>query len=140
MIEQIATVTRIELGRVWVRANNGSACGGCMQKDACGTAALGQALPERELAINCLLDLAVGDQVKVAIADDQLLLTTLLIYGLPLLVTLLLSTLLNQLPAVSEYLPEIALIILLGTFRLIHYLQAKSWLKPNPQPCILGRI
>jgi sigma-E factor negative regulatory protein RseC len=140
MIERIARVTRVEPGRVWVRAANSSACGGCAQKDGCGTAALGQALPERELAIDCPLPLSVGDQVKVAIADDKLLLATLIVYGLPLFAMLLVSMLLNQLIGISEYLPEAALATLLGVFWLIHRLQGKGWLKPKAQPSILGRF
>lgn len=139
MIEQIATVTRIEAGHVWVRASNGSACGSCVQKDACGTATLGQALPRRELAIDCSLPLAIGDQVKVGIADEQLLLTTLMVYGLPLLVTLGISILIDRLVGVSVFLPEIALVTLLSVFWLIDRLPGQSWIKSKVRPSILGR-
>lgn len=139
MIEQIARVTRVEPGRVWVRAANGSACGGCVQKDGCGTAALSHSLPQRELAIDCPLPLAVGDQVKVAINDDQLVGATLLIYGLPLMVMLLVSMALNQLLGVIDHLPEIALTTLIASFWLIHRLQHKSRLLPQLKPWIVGK-
>lgn len=126
MIEETAVVTRIAAGQVWIKASQGGACGGCMQQSTCGTAALSKWLPKREFAVDCERNLKVGDQVTVAIDDSHLLLSSLVLYLLPLLTMLTGVGLANVLLPVSmadEYLPEIALSILLLTFWLIHRFQ-----------------
>jgi len=85
MIEETAIVTRIDGGQVWIKPQAAGACGSCMQQAACGTATLAKLLPKREFAVDCDLGLKTGDRVCVAIDDTHLLLSSLLLYLLPLL-------------------------------------------------------
>lgn len=123
MIEETAFVTRIENGRVWIKASQSSACGTCLQQSSCGTATLSHWLPKREFAVDCDRALKVGDRVTVAIDDSHLLLGSLLIYGLPLLSALSavgVANLILPVPWMEPWLPELGLSVLLSTFWLIH--------------------
>jgi sigma-E factor negative regulatory protein RseC len=141
MIEAIAVVTRTGNGRIWIKSRQNSACGGCMQQASCGTAVIGKQLPNRELEVDCPLDLHVGDQVRVAIDDVQLLSGSVLLYLLPLLIMLAGVGLANALlPAATAaaWMPEIALSGLLLAFRMIHHLQKRLLRfvgKPIITPC-----
>lgn len=130
MIEETATVVRIGNGQVWIKSQKGGACAGCMQQSSCGTATLSKLLPQREFALACVLSLQPGDQVRVAIDDSCLVWGSLLLYLLPILAMLLMVALVGQfLPALTDWLPELALSTLLLVFWCIHRLQA-AWL-PN---------
>lgn len=140
MIEEIAIVTRAEGGRVWLKSSQGSACGGCVQKASCGTAALAELAPERELEleVESLPGLQTGDSVRVAIDDAQLLFGSVLLYLLPLLIMLAGIALVKALlPAAAEaWMPEIALAGLLSAFWGIHHLQ-KRLLRHAEKPVII---
>ncbi len=126
MIEESAIVTRVTNGQVWIKALQNGACGGCTQQSGCTSATLSKWLPKREFAVDCERVLEVGDRVTVAIDDTHLLLSSLLLYLLPLLIMLTGVGLANVfLPAAvtAEWLPEIALTILLATFWLLHQFQ-----------------
>lgn len=141
MIEEAAVVTRVECGQVWIKALQSSACGGCMQQSTCGSATLAKWLPKREFAVDCDRQLKVGDQVTVAIDDSHLLLGSLLMYVAPLLTTLIgLGLVATLLPAADEWLPEIALLILLSTFWLIHRFQNILLLHFCFRPQIVGCV
>jgi len=134
MIEETAIVTRVVDGQVWIKSLQSGACGGCSQQTSCGTATLSKWLPKREFSVESNRTLKVGDQVKVAIDDSQLLLSSLLLYLLPLLVTLTGVCLANAFLPVTltdAWLPEMALSLLLLTFWLIHRLQSLLLLHCN---------
>jgi sigma-E factor negative regulatory protein RseC len=128
MSEEIAVVTRSENGKVWIKSLQISACGGCVQQDACATATLAKWLPSREFPVDAGFDLKVGDKVRVCINDSSLLLGSVLLYLLPLLLMLagagIADRLLPQATA-DDWLPEIALSVLLLAFALIHRLQTR---------------
>jgi sigma-E factor negative regulatory protein RseC len=139
MIEEIATVTRAEGGRVWLKSSQGSACGGCVQKASCATAALAELAPGRELEVESLPGLQVGDLVRVAIDDAQLLSGSVLLYLLPLLIMLAgmaLAKVLLPAAAAEAWMPEIALAGLLSAFWGIHHLQ-KRLLRHAEKPVII---
>lgn len=140
MIEETALVTRVANGQVWIKSQQGGACGSCMQQSSCGTATLAKLLPKREFAVACDLPLQSGDQVRVAIDDSCLVLGSLLIYLLPLLVMLLPVVVVKQfLPAATDWLPELALSALLLAFWVVHRLQA-SWMRIiRFRPAIIGK-
>lgn len=126
MIEEKAIVTRIESGQAWIKGLQSGACGGCAQQAACGTATLTKILPKREFAVECDLKLNAGDQVVVAIDDAHLLLSSMLLYLLPLGLMFIGVGVANYLlpTALAEiWLPEIAIVSLLLAFALIHKLQ-----------------
>lgn len=140
MIETVAIVTRSDSGRVWIKAMPDRACASCAQQSGCGTASLGQWLPKREFAIACALPLTEGDQVRVAIDEAQLLMGSLLAYGVPLLSMLLVVVALPlSWPVLRDWQPELAMSSLLLAFWLLHRMQQQwSWLR-RVQPSIIGR-
>jgi sigma-E factor negative regulatory protein RseC len=141
MVEEQAEVVRVENGQVWIKSLQAGACGGCMQKSACGAAALSKLLPKREFAVDCQLDLQVGDHVLVAIDDAHLLSTSLLMYILPVLAMLGIVSLASfVLPAAIAdiWLPVIALIAVLLSFFLIHKFQGIFLLHFCFSPQIVG--
>jgi sigma-E factor negative regulatory protein RseC len=140
MIEEQAIVTRIESNRVWIKSLQSSACGGCVQQTSCGTATLAKLLPKREFAVNCDLDLQAGDCVRVQIDDSHLILSSLLLYLLPLIVTLTVVGFANTLPMLETWLPEISLATLLLTFWLIHHFHAPLLVRFSLKPLIVGKI
>lgn len=142
MIEEAAIVTRVDAGRTWIKSRQSSACGGCMQQQSCGTATLAKILPKREFAVDSELALQVGDRVMVAIDDAHLLLTSLLLYLLPLLLMLAAVGLAaHYLPAMAgDWLPEIALLALLLSFWLIHRSQHVLLLQLCFKPQIVRKL
>jgi sigma-E factor negative regulatory protein RseC len=141
MIEEQAIVTRIEVNQVWIKSLQSSgACGGCVQQTSCSTATLAKLLPKREFALDCDLNLQVGDCVRVQIDDSHLILSSLLLYLLPLIVTLTVVGFANTLPMLETWLPEISLATLLLTFWLIHHFHAPLLVKFSLKPLIVGKI
>jgi sigma-E factor negative regulatory protein RseC len=140
MIEEQAIVTRIEPNQVWIKSLQSSACGGCVQQTSCGTATLAKLLPKREFAVNCELNLQVGDGVRVQIDDSHLILSSLLLYLLPLIVTLTMVGFANTLPMLETWLPEISLATLLLTFWLIHRFHAPLLVRFSLKPLIVGKL
>jgi len=143
MVEETAIVTRIEDGQVWIKSLQSSACSGCMQQTSCGTATLSKWLPKREFAVDCDSNLAVGDQVRVGIDDSHVLLSSLVLYLLPIVIMLLgVGIADNFFPAVfsEDWLPELAFSLLLLTFWLIHRLQNLLLLYFCFRPQIVGKF
>lgn len=143
MIEEIALVTRIDSGRVWIQSQQSGACGGCLQHSTCGTAALAKLLPKREFAVEYAMNLRVGDRVRVAIDDSHLLFSSVLLYLLPLLVMLAGMGLANAfLPAkiADAWLPEIALSWLIFAFWMIYRLQPLLLVHFSFRPHIVGGL
>ncbi len=122
MIEEQVIVTHVEKGQVWIKSLQSGACGGCSQQMSCSTATLAKILPKREFTVDCDLDLHTGDVVRVQIDDSHLILSSMLLYLLPLIVTLTVVCLANTfLPILESWLPEISMATLLLTFWLIHH-------------------
>lgn len=141
MIEEIALVTRIESGQVFIKSLQSGACGGCSQQTSCSTATLAKILPKREFAVNCELELRVGNTVRVQIDDSHLILSSMLLYLLPLIVTLTIVCLANAFfPMLESWLPEISMTVLLLTFWLIHHFHMPLLVKFSLKPQIMGRI
>ncbi len=140
MIEEIALVTRIESSQVFIKSLQSSACGGCTQSAGCTSAAVATILPKREFALECDLDLNVGDCVRVQIDDSHLILSSLLLYLLPLIVMLSVVGFASTIPLFETWLPAISLATLLFTFWLIHHFHAPLLVKVSLKPQIVGKI
>lgn len=141
MIEEQAIVTQVADGQVWIKSLQSGACGGCAQQTSCSTATLAKILPKREFAVECDLDLNVGDCVRVQIDDSHLILSSLLLYLLPLVVTLTFVGCANAfLPMLEAWLPEISLATLLLTFWLIHCFHTPLLVRFSLKPLIVGRL
>ncbi|MDD5216115.1 MAG: SoxR reducing system RseC family protein [Methylococcales bacterium] len=141
MIEEVALVTRVEAGQIFIKSLQTSACGGCSQQAGCSTATLAKILPKREFALDCDLNLQVGDCVRVQIDDSHLILSSMLLYLLPLIVTLTVVCFANTfLPMLENWLPEISMTTLLLTFWAIHHFHAPLLMKFSLKPQITGKI
>jgi len=143
MIEEIATVTRIADGQAWIKSQASSSCGGCAKQTACSTAMLSKLLPQREFAVDCDLSLRVGDQVRVAIDDSHLILTSIIMYLFPLLAMfggIALAQGLLPAAVAAQWLPEIALAALILTFWAIHLCQGLLLLYFCFRPQIVGKL
>ncbi|MGZ8186643.1 MAG: SoxR reducing system RseC family protein, partial [Methylobacter sp.] len=80
MIEELAVVIKIENHQIWVESGQNSACGGCQQKAACTTSALGSVLKKKPVPVDSGIQLKTGDKVMVAIDENLLLRASLLLY------------------------------------------------------------
>ncbi|CAD6877670.1 Sigma factor RpoE regulatory protein RseC [Methylomonas albis] len=143
MIEEAAVVTRVSDGRTWIKSLQSNACSGCLQQQSCGTATLAKVLPKREFPVDCEMALQAGDQVMVAIDDGQLLLTSLLLYLVPLIFMLVgvgLAEAWLPAPFNTDYLPEVALATLLTGFWLINRCQSLLLLHLCFKPQIVKKL
>lgn len=143
MIEEEAIVTQLENNQVWIKRLHSSGCSGCLQQTTCGVSVVSKILPKREFALDNDSALKVGDKVTVAVDDSQLLLSSFLLYLLPLLVMLIAVIVSNKMFPVSVigcWLPVIAISALLLSFYLIHCIQASLVLIFCCKPQIVGKI
>lgn len=87
MIEETATVVRLEQGAAWVSIKTRSACGHCGSSTDCGTAMVSQLFGEKEnqLRIDNSLEVQVGDRVVIGVPNTMLLKASILAYMLPLI-------------------------------------------------------
>lgn len=87
MIEETATVVRVEDGAAWVATKSRSACGHCGASGDCGTAMVAKLFGEREnlLRLDNSLDAEVGERVVIGVSNNLLLKASALAYLLPLL-------------------------------------------------------
>jgi sigma-E factor negative regulatory protein RseC len=93
--------------------------------------------------VDCALKLQIGDQVRVSIDDTHMLLSSFLLYLLPLLAMLTGVGLANALlpAAITEvWLPEIAFLFLLLAFNVLHRLQPLFLLHFCFKPQIVGKF
>ena len=93
MILETATLVAIEPGAIWVDAVQKSACESCVAEKGCGTRVLskltGKTSRIRVLAgADQLQRLAIGDEVTIGIPEDVVVTSALLVYILPLLLSL----------------------------------------------------
>lgn len=88
MIEEQAQVLDWHNGRALVRVDRSSACGSCKARAACGQGlaqSLSRTTKGHELEVQCSTPLRAGDQVVLAIDENQLVQGAFLVYLLPLL-------------------------------------------------------
>ena len=86
MVEQTATVVRVEQGVAWVSTRSSSACGHCEARAGCGTAVMAGMRSEREhlLQVRDRLDVRAGDRIVIGVSDTVVLKASALAYLLPL--------------------------------------------------------
>lgn len=131
-MQQLAIVTRVEPGHIWIRSEKASGCKTCSQRQNCGTATINQVLPVRELRLASADSYSIGDRLYVSIDDSAVLRGVLLLYGLPLLVMLLVSVAWdNCLPTWQTYLPVVALLSLLISFVVLKW-RLRDFISPLP--------
>ena len=84
MIEEEATVSRVNNYQVWVKTLKTSSCGKCSQSSGCSTSLLEKYIPKRDIAVDTDISLTAGDKVVVGIDEGTLIKGSLLLYILPL--------------------------------------------------------
>lgn len=102
MIEERGRIVALEEGAVWIETLRQSACGSCAAQKGCGQSALAR-LSQKPMHVRALtnLTLQVDDEVIIGIPEDILLKSSLIVYLVPLLATLL-AALLTQAFTSSE--------------------------------------
>jgi len=95
MIEESARVLRIENDTVWVEAIRQSACSSCSAKKGCGHSLLAKAGQQRlEVPVERNgMEVKEDDQVLIGVPEQAVLKSSLLIYGAPLVLMILLAML-----------------------------------------------
>jgi len=93
MVEESATVTKIDSDIVWVQAIAKSACGSCQAQKGCGhslLAKVGQKQIDLPVERNGM-DVSVNDQVIIGVPEQAILRSSMLMYGLPLLLMMVVA-------------------------------------------------
>lgn len=96
MLVEFGEVTKLEFGAVWVKTIRRSTCGTCSAKNGCGQQLLNK-FGAYDFDVRATIDrlrfhegdIQVGDRVEIGIAEGAVVLGSLLVYGLPLLLMLL---------------------------------------------------
>lgn len=87
MLTEIAVVLAYEQGIAQVKCQSQTACGSCVAKSACGTAALSELTGERGehiFQIETIMPLTVGQQVEIGLSEQAMLSSAILLYFVPL--------------------------------------------------------
>lgn len=122
MIEQIATVRKLEPGGVWLETTPVTTCHSCHASEQCGTGVVAKTFTPRRSQFFLVTTTALlpGQKVRIATTEQQLLLAAFSLYLMPLLLMMggvLLGSWL--LPAVAEWVwIGLALLLLWGGYRL----------------------
>lgn len=90
MVEEIATVVAVEAGGVWLSTTPVASCNACNVSDDCGTGIVAKTMTPRQqrFFITTPLALLPGEQVKIGLQENSLLMAALMVYLLPLLLLL----------------------------------------------------
>lgn len=93
MVEQIATVLRVEQDGVWLSSTPVASCNACQVSSDCGTGIVAKTLTARsqQFFVPTRLNLLPGEQVKVGLSEQQLIVAALMVYLLPLVLLLTLA-------------------------------------------------
>jgi sigma-E factor negative regulatory protein RseC len=91
MVEEIATVVRCESDGVWLTTTPVASCNACHVSDDCGTGIVAKSLTPRQhhFFVASTLSLLPGEQVKIGLQEQSLVMAALMVYLLPLLLMLL---------------------------------------------------
>ena len=141
MVEETAQVIKMEGDVAWVQAIQKTACGSCQAQKGCGhslLAKVGQKKIELPVATNNI-HAEVGDQVVIGVPEQAILRSSLLMYGLPLMVMMavaLLASLLEMPEGPSVIASFIALIF---GFVLVN-LRSKHMNFAQWQPRLLRKV
>lgn len=142
MIEQ-ATVVEYQNGVALVQCYAKSGCGGCSAQSGCGAKALSALAGEKiapRFSIQVDEVLEVGDQIKLGLAENTLLKSVLLIYGIPLVVLLITAVGFSQFFA-NELIVLLTMLLSTG----VTFWAVKKWIDKRSQhayfsPIFLGKV
>lgn len=128
---------------VWIASDRGSVCQSCSARVGCGQKLLGQitASGSGYLKIANTIGAKTGDKVTVGIAENTLLLSSLLVYLIPLVAMALLAGMVDALWVVGEgvIIAAGASGFLLG-FLLVKQLSSKLSCNPDYHPQLIEKV
>lgn len=137
MIEQVAEVVKVKRKQVWLKAVSDNKCSGCNNPQSCGVGLLSRYFSEKLLKSERLIrlhsDLALlpGERVLLGISEKQFLLSSALVYFVPVLLLLVFGLIghwLSQLMGLHSEIFQILLTLtgIVAAYLLIHYLLAQA--------------
>lgn len=143
MIIEEATVVEYRDGIAIVQCYAKNSCGGCAAQSACGTKALSALAGEKiapRFQINVNEDLQVGDRIKLGLAENTLLKSVFLIYGIPLFVLVITAVGFSQFFA-NELMVLLTMLLSTG----VTFWAVKKWIDKRSQhahfsPVFLGKV
>lgn len=93
MVEQLASVVATETNGVWLTTTPVTSCNACNVSDECGTGIVAKTLTPRQhrFFVTTELRLLPGEQVKIAVSEQNLVQAALMVYFLPLVLMLIAS-------------------------------------------------
>lgn len=142
MIEE-ATVVEYENGVAVVQCYAKSGCGGCAARSGCGAKVLSALSGEKvapRFSIKVDEPLCVGDKIKLGLAENTLLKSVFLIYGIPLLVLVVTAVLFSQFFA-NELIVLGGILFFTGvSFQIVRKFIDKHSKQANFSPIFLGKV
>lgn len=143
MLKEIGTVIAYQKGIATIKCQTKSGCGSCASRSACGTSALSELTGEKTtkddnlFTVESIIPLKIGQKVEIGLSEKSLLISTLLLYALPLF-TILLTTLIGQAYFKSEFITLFFIVInTMLSFIFIRFYAKKLQVKPQYQPVLL---
>lgn len=122
MIEETAQVLKVEDDIVWVQAIQQTACGSCEAQKGCGHSLLAK-VGQKQIHIPVSrngLDVAEHDQVIIGVPEQAILKSSMIMYGIPLLLMILVGLICSTL-GFSEGVSVIAVFVaLLSGFVMVN--------------------
>jgi sigma-E factor negative regulatory protein RseC len=141
MIEQQAQVTFVKGDKVWMTVKRQSGCQHCSLSEGCGTGSLGKLMGYKstEWVFPNTLGLKSGDTVMLTIPDKSYLLSSFLIYLLPLL-TFFLSAVIAEYLWHAEWVTVVISLLGLSTGLLFSASLSRRRYANALQPKIMRKI
>lgn len=104
MIEEIATVVANEQDGIWLSTTPAGTCHSCHASSDCGTGVIAKTFTPRKnrFFVHTSLKLLPGEQVRIGVAEQGLVLAAFMVYLLPLLLMLVALVLAAQLWQLAE--------------------------------------
>lgn len=127
MVEESARVIKVQDDVVWVQAIQQSACGSCQAQKGCGHSLLAKA-GQKEIDIPVPrngMDVKENDWVIIGVAEQAILKSSLLMYGLPLGLMISVAMLGSLLGTAEPQLVLVAFVALIAGFVWVNK-QAKN--------------
>ncbi|WP_016955400.1 SoxR reducing system RseC family protein [Catenovulum agarivorans] len=127
MYEKAIVAERYNPQLIWIQSQVKTTCGSCQHNKNCGTGVLASIMAKKtnRVLVECAEHVEVGQEVTVAIPEQNLLAASWLLYGLPL-ISFMLTLLVAQLFNWHELLVLLlSLVVMTLAFRSVKGLQKR---------------
>lgn len=105
MIRELAQVIQVEAEQLLVTTELKSGCGSCAQQSTCGAGIISKAFTDRRAQFHVPKpsgDFQPGQQVELLLPEQAVTRYSLLLYGIPIAMLLLVAVLLTNMTSLSE--------------------------------------